>query len=153
MESSWIQHPFLKGSSAWMECGDSAFIGDLQVGRGQIAQYICQPWTFLQCTCRSAGLCWHSSTPYFPEMPDLGNYCTCSTSLPGICKIALSYPSAAFSHQAARYTWLSGKGRSPKFLRQALVLCRVMHVHFFIQESLWLFLEGKNNTVNSQGNA
>lgn len=109
-----------------MKCGDSTFIGDLQAGKGQIAPCICQPWILLQCTCRSAGLCWHSNAPYFSEMPDFLNYCTCSTSLPGICKIALNCPSAAFSPHTADVPGYSGQGRSPQFLRQASFICTVL---------------------------
>lgn len=111
-----------------MKCEDSTSISDLQAGEGQIAQYICQSWIFLQCTCRSAGLCWHSHTPYFSEMPDLVIYCTCSTLLPGICKIALSCPAASFSHHVADVPGYSGKGRSPKLLRKVLVICTVVHI-------------------------
>lgn len=129
MGSSQIQPLFSGESSVWMECEDSTFIGDLRAGEGQIEQYICQSWLFLQCTCRSAGLCWHSNAPYFSEMPDFVIYCTCSALLPGICKIALSCPAASFSHHIADIPDYFGKGRSPKSLRQVLVICTVLHIH------------------------
>lgn len=113
-DSCQMQPLFSKGGSLCMKCEDSTFIGDPQAGEGQVAKYSCQPWVFLQCTCRSAWLCWHGNTPYSSERTDLVIYCTCLTLLPGICKIALSCPTASLSHHIADIPGFSDKGRSPK---------------------------------------
>lgn len=94
-----------------------------------VAQYSCQPWVFLQCTCRSAQLCWLGNTPYSSERPDLVIYCTCLTLLPGICKRVLRCPAASLSHHIANIPGGSGKERSPKLLGWVLVICTALHIH------------------------